>query len=245
MAKTTKERSKKTRPAPRDGAAADKALRTLDETFEERRFEPTARGSAYVGAVLLSFGGLLLGAGTYAFGWVASGPWHENAHLFVVAGLVFELGFLFMNGQPSAPVRIGALGLGLDEDGKVRRIAWCDVEQVSLAGRELSLKTSEGEFTLRLDVHRSAAAFLVAEARTRIPQRVAVDEAQRAELGPADGGVRVLAEAPQVAGERCRASGKALTFEKDVRMCGRCGALYHREGVPRACLGCDAKLKAS
>jgi hypothetical protein len=244
MAKTTKVRSKKTRPAPRDGASTDKTLRTLDETFEDRRFDPTARGTAYLGAVLLSFGGLLLGAGTYAYGWVEAGQWHENAHLFVVAGLVFELGFLFMNGEPPAPIRVGSLGLGFDEDGKLRRVAWCDIDQVNLSTSELSLSTADGELTVRLDAHRAAAAAILAEARTRIPKRVAADEAKSAELGPTDGGVRELAEAPQVAGETCRASRKALTFEKDVRMCARCGALYHREGVPSACLACDAKLKA-
>jgi hypothetical protein len=34
-----------------------------------------------------------------------------------------------------------------------------------------------------------------------------------------------------------------LTFEKDVRMCDRCGAPYHKAGVPKRCAGCGAKLR--
>lgn len=240
MAKTTKARTKRVESEP---MTYDKALRTLDGTFEDWRFEPTARGSAYLGAVLLSLGGLLLGAGTYAFGWIDAGTWHDNAHLLVVAGLVFELGFLFTGTGSPVALRIGDLGIGVEEDGKVRRIGWCDIERVKLSGGVLAVDTADGPLTIALDVHRGAAAKLVEEARSRIPKRVDVEDTKA--LGPTNGGSRELAEAPQVAGESCRATGEALTFEKDVRMCGRCSALYHRNGVPRTCLGCGVKLKAS
>ena len=34
-----------------------------------------------------------------------------------------------------------------------------------------------------------------------------------------------------------------IAFEKDARLCGRCGELYHKSGVPYLCLTCDARLK--
>jgi hypothetical protein len=51
-------------------------------------------------------------------------------------------------------------------------------------------------------------------------------------------------EPPQAAGQRCKASDKLIAFEKDARVCGRCGEVYHKEGVPSACLTCGAKLRA-
>ena len=36
---------------------------------------------------------------------------------------------------------------------------------------------------------------------------------------------------------------ETLTFERDVRMCRRCGAIFHRAEVPRRCIECGKKLK--
>ena len=50
-------------------------------------------------------------------------------------------------------------------------------------------------------------------------------------------------EAPQLAGTRCKASDELIAFEKDARLCGRCGEVYHKDHVPPHCLSCEAKLK--
>jgi hypothetical protein len=50
-------------------------------------------------------------------------------------------------------------------------------------------------------------------------------------------------EPPQIAGQSCKATGKVISFEKDARLCGQCGELYHKSGVPDRCLTCDARLR--
>jgi hypothetical protein len=50
-------------------------------------------------------------------------------------------------------------------------------------------------------------------------------------------------EPPQVAGLRCKATDKIIAFEADARLCGRCGEVYHKEGVPARCGTCDAALR--
>ena len=59
----------------------------------------------------------------------------------------------------------------------------------------------------------------------------------------ADGaGVESVLEPPQLAGLRCAATDRLISFEADARLCGRCGQAYHREGVPAHCKSCDAPL---
>jgi hypothetical protein len=51
-------------------------------------------------------------------------------------------------------------------------------------------------------------------------------------------------EPPQVAGLRCKATDRPITFERDARLCGRCGEVYHKDGAPKRCLTCEAQLLA-
>jgi len=244
---TKKEKSGVSDDAPRapEAERSSKALRHLDETFEEWRHEPTARGSAYLGAVLLSLGGLLLGASTFAFARIAAGPWRENAWLLLAFGLVFELAFLIVGGKPDAPLRVGDLGVGRETEGKVQRVAWCDITRISLVTDGVKLETADEPILIGFEQHSSTAARVVAEAKKRIPKRVVIEDDDVAGLGKVQGGARVTAEPPQVTMAVCRATGEALTFEKDVRMCRSCGALYHRNGVPRRCSECSRKLRAA
>jgi len=231
--------------APGSEERGTKALRHLDESFEEWRYEPTARGSAYLGAVLLSFGGLLLGAGTYAFAKIPDGPWRANAWLLLVVGVVFEIGYVLLGGAPAAAVRVGDLGVGVEDDGRVQRTPWCDITRISLVADGVKLETAGEPLVIGFEQHPRTAARIVAEAKRRVPKRVIIEDEDLAGLGEAKGGERVTAEPPQVTNAVCRATGEALTFEKDVRMCRSCGALYHRTGVPRRCTECSRKLKAA
>ncbi len=244
---TKKEKSaatERTAPTGSDGPTS-KALRLLDETFEEWRYEPSARPSAYFGALLLSFGGLLLGGGTFALSRISEGAWHENAWLMLTAGLVLEVAFLILGGKPEAAVHVGQLGVAHEADGKLERLAWCDITRVSIVADGLKLETDGKPVLIGFEHHTQAAARVAAEAKKRIPKRVMCDEDELAGLGESRGGEKVTAEAAQVGKSLCRATGEALTFEKDVRMCGNCGALYHRNGVPRRCTECSRKLKAA
>ncbi len=86
---------------------------------------------------------------------------------------------------------------------------------------------------------------IVAEANERITDRVELDDNDLSTIGrpSSSEGRKVPAEAPQVTSERCRASDQPLTFEEDVRLCGRCAVAYHKQHTPRSCQACGRKLK--
>jgi hypothetical protein len=86
----------------------------------------------------------------------------------------------------------------------------------------------------------AAASRLLVEARRRIGDRVEGD----LDLPPpaADAGDELRLDAPQIAGQHCKASDRLISFENDARLCGLCGEVYHKDSVPKACLTCAASL---
>lgn len=226
---------------PKDAATTRRTLRTLDEAFVEETFDAKVGGAQYAGAVLLSLGGLAFGAGTYALAFISAGKWHDNGAAMLLGGLVLEAGFLTLGSAPHRPLRVGSLGVGLEEDGKLRRWAWWELKRLRIEDAELVVETGGEPILVSLERHAAAAGRIIAEARKRIPGRV--DVASGAVVSGPTSGSKGPAEPPQVAGATCRATGVALTFERDVRMCASCGALYHRTGVPGRCAECDTKLK--
>ena len=55
-------------------------------------------------------------------------------------------------------------------------------------------------------------------------------------------GELVPVEGLQVAGRQCAKSGKAISFERDARLCPNCGQVYHHTSVPKRCMTCKAEL---
>jgi hypothetical protein len=94
-----------------------------------------------------------------------------------------------------------------------------------------------------LATQRQAAARALAEAKRRIPARVEGSPTELEPLDDKDGEVLKL-EPPQVAGLSCKATGKAISFEEDVRLCADCGESYHKDHVPRVCATCNGALRA-
>ncbi len=247
MTSTTESaRVKKSSGGKTKAGDAAKAIRRLDERFVERRFEPTAGGSAYLGVIAMSFGATALGMGSYALLALQGRPTYDWGRWLIVLGAGLVCVYLVAGGKKLGALRVGELGVGFEEDGgKVTRTAWCDISKVSLGDRALRLGTGAKAILIPLDAHPAGAARAAREAKARIPKRVALEDADIERLGRGKGGVEVDAEPPQVTEEHCRASNEPLTFEKDVRMCGRCGALYHRSGLPRRCVDCGKKLKSA
>ena len=163
----------------------------------------------------------------------------------LVAGAAMVLGYLMFGQEGGAPVHVGMLGIGFASEDRVSRTPWCDIRKVSLKNGALRFETRGTPLTLSLAAHADAATRALDEALKRIPDRVDVDEQDVERLGPpsSSAGEQLNAEPPQVTAMKCRASGKPLTFEKDVRMCSRCAALFHKAGVPRSCIECGKKLK--
>ncbi len=242
-ARTTSEKSgRASAPAKAEASKKERSwLRTGEEPRSERRFVPKAAASMLLGVLATSLGAILLGAGVWGRFLRTAGP-HEHAVLLLGGGaILFVIGMLSA-GRSAPTLRIGDGGLGMEkDDGSVERLYWHDVETIRFAQNILTFSGTGHLVVLPLATLPEAAALALAEARRRIPHRAEAISESLPEPA-ADAGERVVLEPPQLAGSRCASSDRLISFEKDGRLCGRCGQVYHREEVPRRCVSCDASL---
>ncbi|APR87168.1 hypothetical protein A7982_12517 [Minicystis rosea] len=239
--KTTKRKQKTT-----GGGDGGSALRLTSDPRKERRFEPKASTSAVISVVGLSVGAVLLGAGTYAQ-WLRAEPLgpHQAAPWLLLGGALLLIAIALFGPRAATPIRVGDAGIGREKDASdIERIEWRDVSRIVLAGGDaLTIESPGTTFVVPLAQNPQAAACIVAEARARIPAKLEeVDAKSIPALDETEGTVLPL-EAPQLAGARCKATDKLIAFEKDARLCGKCGEVYHKDAVPPKCLTCEAKLK--
>jgi hypothetical protein len=139
---------------------------------------------------------------------------------------------------------VGDAGIGGEKDGgDIERIEWRDVARVLVGGGAVTVESPGTTLTVPFKLHPEAAARILHEARLRVAGKLdEVPTEGLPEYDPRAGEVKTLEEA-QVAGAHCKASDRQIAFEKDARLCGKCGEIYHKEAVPPKCLTCDAKLK--
>lgn len=246
--KGRKKTTQRKKAAERESArTTGRALRRLSDDFEDRRYAPVAGTKDYVWVVLMSVGGIATGIGIYAVMFrdenLPPAPW---TNYVLAAGVTLVVAYLLLGRSAQRPVRVGELGIGFEEEGKVSRVAWWQIKSLEVDAGALLVKTKGKTHTLALSDDASAVVRIVEEARERIPDRVELDEDEIKRLPEgAEPGERIAAEPPQIAGMECRSSSQALTFEKDVRLCGRCGVPYHKTGVPKRCAECGRRLKRS
>jgi hypothetical protein len=242
-ANKTNKRTSKTSKSKGQGRT-ESALRQKSDPRTERRYVPRTSLLGIVSLVALSVSGVLLGAGVYAE-WlraVEEGPHKAGPYLLLGGALL--LGFVVLSGSRSAKtIRVGDAGIASEKGpSEIERIAWRDVTRVVLGADTLTIQSSGDAIAIPLSVHAQAAARALAEARARIPKRVEAKDAGTTPELDDDVGEVVELEAPQVAGARCKASDKLIAFERDARVCGACGEIYHKDHVPPSCLTCDANL---
>jgi hypothetical protein len=139
---------------------------------------------------------------------------------------------------------VGDAGVAVEKGGgELDRIEWRDVTRILFGGGVLTLQSPGNTIAIPVDAHPQAAARAATEARRRIPKKCEeLDISAIPALEDGEGEVVPL-EPAQVAGARCKASDKLIAFEKDARLCGRCGEVYHKESVPKECLSCEAPLR--
>jgi sRNA-binding protein len=254
---STEKAEKKAKARPKADAPKGSALRLLSAPRKERRFEPTASPSAWISVLGMSIGAVLLGAGAYGE-WLR-GPvrqWlkgavdpemaqpHPYAAYLLVAGALLLALVTLLGPRAARPVRVGDAGLGLEKGGdEIERLEWRDVSRILADADAITFQGPGAVVSIPLKQHAQAAARALAEAKARIPKKLEdVDTSAIPRPDPDAGEVRPL-EAAQLAGSRCRASDELIAFEKDARLCGRCGEVYHKAHVPSACLTCEASLK--
>ncbi|KYF99586.1 hypothetical protein BE20_30750 [Sorangium cellulosum] len=227
------------------GQGGEVLLRQRTDPRSERRFEPKASLELALTLLGMSVAALLAGAGVYGqwFRGEEAGAHPAAPYLLVGALLLGAAAGLF--GQWSMkPVRVGDAGVALENGpGEIERIGWSEVTGLLLSESALTVQGGGTVIAIPLRAHLAAASRVLSEARKRIPGRVA-DIKEDALPAPDDaaGEVRPL-EPPQVAGLHCKATDKLIAFEADARLCGRCGELYHKDGVPPRCVTCEAPLR--
>jgi hypothetical protein len=163
----------------------------------------------------------------------------------LAGGSVFVAAAIWLGTSGESAVRVGDAGVGV-EKGEVRRIPWYALERVTW--REGTLKVAGKDeagvaFTIavKLATQPQAVAWIVKEARERIPTAVDVPEDAKLPDAYAASGMPITLEPPQVVGRHCAASGKPISYEPDARVCPRCERVYHKAHVPDAC-ACGASL---
>jgi hypothetical protein len=217
----------------------------------EQRFEPRPSANPSLVYSLGAVGAVAMGAGTWGeFGSVVR---DANLEPFKYAAYVLAAGAVLVgiaiwtgtSGEP--PLRVGDGGVGVERAG-VRRMPWYAIERISLADGAVRVtgKDDSGVSTTivaSLASHPRAAAWIVKEARERVPAVVQVPE--NAALPDVRGGANesLAMDPPQVVGKHCASSGDVIAYEPDARVCPRCERVYHKAHVPDSCK-CGASLEA-
>jgi hypothetical protein len=191
-------------------------------------------------------GALLAGAGTYAQWFRAEelGP-HKLAPYLLAAGAALMIAVALFGHLGAKPIRVGDAGVAVEKDqGEIDRIPWHRVTRLALTPSALTVHASGTLISIPLRSQPQAAARAITEAKARLPELAADLKSTGVEPLDESAGEVMTLEAPQAAGQRCKASDKLIAFEKDARFCGRCGEIYHKDTVPKRCQTCTAVLKA-
>jgi hypothetical protein len=187
-------------------------------------------------------GGLGLGAGVYSQ-WVSEHP-SASAPYLLVGGAVLLAGALLYGDLGTLPLRVGDAGVAVERRREIERIAWCDLERVHVTDGKLILDGKGRSLRVVIAAHPKGVARILAEGMRRVPEAMDVKRSAVAGLPEPheDDAVVLEVESLQVAGRHCAASGKAIAFERDARLCPQCCQVYLKDVVPRACLTCKADL---
>jgi len=215
----------------------------------ERRFEPQASTSAQIVYLLGAVGAIAMGAGAWGqFGSMLrdGGPEPFKYAPYILAAGALLVGIAIWIGTSGDPsLRVGDAGIAVEKGG-LKRMPWYAVERIEWRDETVRVTGKDEAGTAMtvaasLKAHPQAAAWIVREARERIPAAVDVPDDATLPEPRASAGETLELEAPQVVGKHCAASGKVIAYEPDARVCPRCERVYHKSSVPPEC-ECGASL---
>jgi hypothetical protein len=215
----------------------------------ERRFEPRANAQPRVVYLLGAAGAALMGAGAWEqFGPLLSdgAPDPLKAAPYILAVGAALAGVAIWIGTSGEPVlRVGDSGLAIEKSG-VRRMPWYAIERIEWRDETVRVTGKDDasvDMALNAPVasHPQAAAWIVKEARARVPAVVDVPADAALPAAIDEAGHSLPLEPPQVVGRHCAQSGKVISYEPDARVCPRCERVFHKAHVPEIC-ACGASL---
>lgn len=212
----------------------------------ERRFVPRSTVDWRIVAALGAVGSAALGAGFYGqWGAALRGLEAEPIaySMALLAGGAVLLGLaIWIGTSGAATIRVGSAGLGEERSGAVERIAWWAIDSLQLDRDGLLVQGKDEQGTrstlrVRLATAPQAVAWIVSEARARIPKAVDLSDEEQEEVGDASKHAGEWVEPPplQVVGQHCAESDQVIAYEPDARVCPRCERVYHKARVPAAC----------
>jgi len=216
---------------------------------KERQFEPAALTSKWNVYTVGGVGSALMGAGAWGqFGGLMTdgGPEPYKYAPYILAAGALLVGVAIWIGTSGDPaLRVGDGGIAVVKSG-LQRMPWHAVERVEWSndGIRVTGKDDTGVDMIvvaTLKSHAQAAAWIVKEARERIPSTVGPLEDVGLPDPLASAGATHALEPTQVVGRHCAQSGKVIAYEPDARVCARCERVYHRSSVPETC-ACGASL---
>jgi hypothetical protein len=215
----------------------------------ERRFEPMASADPRVVYLIGAVGALAMGAGAWGqFGALLhdGGPEPLRFAPYILAvGALLVGGAIWIGTSGDPALRVGDAGLAVEKGG-LRRMPWYAIERMEWRQEAVRVtgKDDAGvamSLAATLKSHPQAGAWMVREARERVPTVVDVPEDATLPEPRALAGEWLPLEAPQVVGKHCAASGKVIAYEPDGRICPRCERVFHKATVPATC-ECGASL---
>jgi hypothetical protein len=215
----------------------------------EQRFEPRPNANPIVSHGLGAIGALAMGVGTWGqFGSLVSDTGLEplTGGAYILFGGALVVGGAIWLGTSGEPVlRVGDGGVAV-EKGQIRRMPWHAVERIEWRAEAVRVtgKDQAGvAMTIVVPVakHPQAAAWIVKEARERVPSMVDVPDDATIPAPLANVAESLSLEPIQVVGMRCAASDQIISYEPDARVCRRCERVYMKTKVPDTC-ACGASL---
>jgi hypothetical protein len=241
-------------------AKAPKKAKSPKLERRERRFFPQSTTSTGIIGALGALGALAMGGGFWAqWGRILFSNREDPLPfgVWLLAGGAVVVGVAIWIGTSGEPLlHVGDGGIGVERTGlfgalPVRRIPWHALESIgyeeasgAIVVRGRDETGAELTISVRLKSHPQAAAWVVREARARVPAVLSVGESVALSEPRDDAGESLILDPLQLVGKRCAASGTVIAFEPDARACPRCELVYHEAHVPAVCK-CGAPLQAS
>jgi hypothetical protein len=214
----------------------------------EQRFEARPNATPLVSHGLGALGALAMGAGAWGqFGSLVTDAGPEplkGAAYILFGGSLAVAGAIWLGTSGEPVLRVGDGGIAI-ERVQIRRIPWHGVERIEWRGEAVRVtgKDQSGvAVTLVVPVarHPQAAAWIVKEARERVPSVVDVPDGT-VPTAVANVAQSLSLDPVQVVGMRCAASDQIISYEPDARICRRCERVYIKTQVPETC-ACGASL---